>query len=73
MADAWNAIQLLAQEALIACGAFDLALDVADQDAQGTLLGLAEGSYQKFSADPRLAAFLSHTAPKPDFFNTSSG
>jgi patatin-like phospholipase/acyl hydrolase len=51
----------------------DLALDVADQDAQGTLLGLAEGSYQKFSADPRLAAFLSHVAPKPDFFNSAGG
>ncbi|SDO47392.1 hypothetical protein [Afipia sp. GAS231] len=30
----------------------DLALDFADQDAKGTLLGLAEGSYQMYSADP---------------------
>lgn len=41
----------------------DLALDAANTDAQGTLLGLAEGSFQKVAADPRLQQFLQH---KPD-------
>ena len=50
----------------------DLALDVANDAARGTLLGLAEGSYQKASADPRLAAMLSHAAPSPQFFNSSA-
>lgn len=51
----------------------DLALDVADENARGTLLGLAEGSYQAASADPRLAKFLAHDAPPPTFFNSGGG
>jgi hypothetical protein len=45
----------------------DLALDVADENAQGTLLGLAEGSFQKVAADPRLQQFLSHVPDPPQF------
>lgn len=45
----------------------DLALDVAHANAQGTLLGLAEGSFQKVAADHRLRQFLSHTPDPPQF------
>jgi patatin-like phospholipase/acyl hydrolase len=49
----------------------DLALDVADASARGTLLGLAEGSFQRFSADPRLTRFLSHAPIPPQFFDSA--
>lgn len=48
----------------------DLALDVADENAQGTLLGLAEGSFQKVAAHPRLQEFLAHTPDPPQFPGT---
>jgi uncharacterized protein len=48
----------------------DLALDVATEAARGTLLGLADGSYQKAFADPRLKEMLSHVAPTPKFFDS---
>jgi patatin-like phospholipase/acyl hydrolase len=48
----------------------DLALDVATEAARGTLLGLAEGSYQKAFADPRLKEMLCHVAPAPQFYNS---
>lgn len=47
----------------------DLALDVADEPARGTLLGLAEGSFQKASADPRLTTMLAHVPATPEFFH----
>lgn len=50
----------------------DLALDVADDNAQGTLLGLAEGSFQKVAADPRLQQFLSHAPDPPEFPGAAS-
>jgi hypothetical protein len=50
----------------------DLALDVADANAQGTLLGLAEGSFQKVAADPRLQQFLSHAPDPPEFPGAAS-
>ena len=49
----------------------DLALDVADKNARGTLLGLAEGTIQKVSADSRLQRFLSHKPEAPQFFSSS--
>lgn len=45
----------------------DLALDVATKAAQKTIMGLAEGSVQKFIAAPFLNAVLSHAAPPPTF------
>jgi hypothetical protein len=51
----------------------DLALDVADENARGILLGLAEGSYQAVSSDSRLAKYLAHIAPSPTFFNSAGG
>lgn len=47
----------------------DLALDVANGAARGTLLGLAEGSFQKASADPRLGVMLQHRPEPPKFFH----
>ncbi len=47
----------------------DLALDVANEPARGSLLGLAEGSFQKASADPRLANMLAHNPVPPHFFH----
>ncbi|MDB6147563.1 MAG: hypothetical protein JWO45_1227 [Spartobacteria bacterium] len=46
----------------------DLGLDVADRSARETLLGLAEGSFQRISTDDRLDKILSHSAAKPKFF-----
>jgi patatin-like phospholipase/acyl hydrolase len=51
----------------------DLALDVANEAARGTLIGLAEGSFQKATADPRLTKMLSHVAPTPQFFDRAEG
>lgn len=51
----------------------DLALDVATEAARGTLLGLAEGSYQKAYADPRLKEMLSHMATPPQFYDIATG
>ncbi|MET3338662.1 MULTISPECIES: CBASS cGAMP-activated phospholipase [Bradyrhizobium] len=50
----------------------DLALDVADANAQGTLLGLAEGSFQKVAADNALQKFLTHKPDPPDFPGVTS-
>jgi patatin-like phospholipase/acyl hydrolase len=47
----------------------DLALDVANAPARGTLLGLAEGSFQKASVAPGLANMLAHTPKPPQFFH----
>lgn len=47
----------------------DIALDIADESAQGTLLGLAEGSHQRFATDPRLLAMLDHRPEQPRFFH----
>jgi patatin-like phospholipase/acyl hydrolase len=47
----------------------DIALDISDKSAQGTLLGLAEGSHQKFATDPRLLSMLAHKPNKPTFFH----
>jgi predicted acylesterase/phospholipase RssA len=51
----------------------DLALDVANADAQGTLRGLAEGSYQQFANDKTLVSMLAHQAPTPQFYHPQSG
>jgi predicted acylesterase/phospholipase RssA len=45
----------------------DLALDVADSSAKGTLLGLAEGAYQEFANHPMLRSMLEHRPPAPIF------
>ena len=47
----------------------DLALDVADDAATGTLRGLAEGSYQQIVNHPMLLAMLAHHAPNPTFYH----
>jgi patatin-like phospholipase/acyl hydrolase len=47
----------------------DLALDVANDAATGTLKGLAEGSFQQFVGDPRLIAMLAHQPSAPVFFH----
>ncbi len=49
----------------------DIALDISDKLAQGTLLGLAEGSHQKFSTNPRLLSMLAHRPAKATFFHRS--
>lgn len=41
-------------------------------NAQGTLLGLAEGSFQKVSADNALQKFLTHKPDPPDFPGVTS-
>jgi predicted acylesterase/phospholipase RssA len=48
----------------------DMAMDVADKSAQGTLLGLAEGSYQQYSTYPKLLSMLAHTPVKPKFYHS---
>jgi patatin-like phospholipase/acyl hydrolase len=45
----------------------DLAMDVADASARGTLLGLAEGSYQQFATNPRVVSMLAHQPAAPVF------
>lgn len=50
----------------------DLALDVADASATGTLRGLAEGSYQEFTNHPRLVAMLAHLPPAPVFYHAQA-
>ena len=47
----------------------DLALDVADAAATGTLRGLAEGSFQQFATDARLISMLAHQPSPPNFFH----
>ena len=47
----------------------DLALDVATDAARGSLLGFAEGSFQKVAADIRLAEILAHNPAAPQFFH----
>lgn len=47
----------------------DLALDVATDAARGSLLGFAEGSFQKVAADIRLAKILAHNPAAPQFFH----
>lgn len=47
----------------------DLGLDVADEPARETLLGLAEGSFQRVSGDERLRKMLAHEPAKPEFFH----
>lgn len=47
----------------------DIALDIANESAKGTLLGLAEGSYQKYTNDPKLHSMLSHIPTKASFFH----
>ena len=47
----------------------DLALDVANADAQGTLRGLAEGSYQQIATNALLVSMLTHQAPAPKFYH----
>jgi predicted acylesterase/phospholipase RssA len=47
----------------------DLAMDVADASARGTLLGLAEGSYQQFATNPRVVSMLAHQPAAPTFHN----
>ncbi len=49
-----------------------LGLDVATVEARRTILGLAEGASQRFSAEPRLQAFLAHRAPDPTFYHVGS-
>jgi patatin-like phospholipase/acyl hydrolase len=44
-----------------------LALDVATEDAQRTIRGLAAATVQSHINDARLKTFLSHTAPAPIF------
>jgi hypothetical protein len=51
----------------------DIALDVSDKAAQGTLLGLGEGSYQKFATNPRLLAMLAHDPAPPKFYHGEPG
>ncbi len=46
----------------------ELALDVATQDAQRTIRGLAAGSLQAHVNDARLPGFLSHVVSEPRFF-----
>jgi patatin-like phospholipase/acyl hydrolase len=45
----------------------DLAMDVADAAARGTLLGLAEGSYQQFATNPKLLSMFAHHPAAPVF------
>jgi hypothetical protein len=52
--------------------ASDIALDLSDRSAQGTLLGLGEGSHQKFATNPRLLAMLAHAPARPTFYHTKS-
>jgi hypothetical protein len=47
----------------------DLALDVANADAQGTLRGLAEGSYQQVATNDLLVSMLAHQASPPKFYH----
>lgn len=47
-----------------------LALDVATEDAQKTIRGLAAGTVQAYISDTRLQGFLSHRAP-PVTFNSN--
>ena len=45
----------------------DLGLDVATEDAQKTIRGLASGSYQAVLNHPMLRTILSHRPPQPTF------
>lgn len=47
----------------------DLGLDLATKARRQTLLGLAEGCYQKLCNDENVIAMLNHHAPAPTFFN----
>jgi uncharacterized protein len=46
-----------------------LALDVATQDAQRTIRGLAAATLQAHINDAHLKPFLAHTAPAPVFYH----
>ena len=46
----------------------DLGLDVATDQAQKTIPGLASGSYQTVVNNPVLTEILNHKAPEPKFF-----
>jgi patatin-like phospholipase/acyl hydrolase len=50
-----------------------LALDVATEDAQKTVRGLAAATVQSHINDARLRAFLAHAAPAPVFHHRLSG
>jgi patatin-like phospholipase/acyl hydrolase len=50
----------------------DLGLDIANTAATGTLLGLAEGSYQQFATNPKLISMLRHYPTKPIFYHSNS-
>ncbi|UIY45310.1 CBASS cGAMP-activated phospholipase [Methylobacterium radiotolerans] len=45
----------------------DLGLDVATEHAQGTLIALAEGCYQRACTAPQVLEALAHQPIKPDF------
>ena len=45
----------------------DLGLDLADKGRRDTLLGLAEGVFQKAIGKPEVRAFLEHAAPRQDY------
>jgi len=47
----------------------DLGLDLATPARRQTLLGMAEGAYQKFASDPRIVETLGHQPPPPIFYN----
>jgi patatin-like phospholipase/acyl hydrolase len=46
----------------------DLGLDLATPARRGTLLGMAEGVYQKFSSNPHVAQMLAHIPATPEFY-----
>jgi patatin-like phospholipase/acyl hydrolase len=50
----------------------DLALDVANADARGTLQGLAEGAYQQFATNAVLVSMLNHQPARPKFYHPQS-
>ncbi len=51
----------------------DLGLDVATEDAQKTIRGMASGSYQAVLNAPMLEAMLSQYAPTPRFYYREGG
>lgn len=47
--------------------AVDLGMDIATPERRDTLLGLAEGEFQKHAGSPLIAALLAHQPPAIDF------
>jgi hypothetical protein len=48
----------------------DMGMDIADESAQGTLLGLAEGSHQQYATNTKLLSMLAHCPGRPIFYHS---